>query len=332
MTREHDQAGGVPGAPPRSPGSKGPREHLRYPNFILLVIGGLLLIVGIAAAFIAPIEVYVFYAFSEGGRFYYEGFGFGSFMFGYITWQVIGYYLIAILCIPLGYGHLRARRWTRTLSLALLWSWLILGVPLLVIFAFLLLSVKNLPLVTALIVLILLGASYLLLPGLLIRFYQSNIVIQAFEASDPHMSWIESRPIPVLVLGILFVFYIVVLHIPLFFNGIVPTFGTWLNSMQGYILLDVLVLILIGLTWGILRQKVWAWWGSLVYFTLLTSSLIITLFNTSFLDTLTAMDLPPYEMEIFQGMPLQSTYFIPFLGIPLLITLTVLLFSKRHFY
>ena len=39
--------------------------------------------------------MYCFYLFSEGGRFHYEGFGFGSFMFGNIASQIVGYYLIA---------------------------------------------------------------------------------------------------------------------------------------------------------------------------------------------------------------------------------------------
>lgn len=308
------------------------RKYLRYPNFVLLVFGGILLFGGVTAAFIAPIEIHVFYAFSQGGRFYYEGFGFGSFMFGNIAWQVIGYYLIAMLFIPLSYGHLRPRRWTRALSLALLWSWLVLGIPILIIFAFVLFSAKDLSLSSALIILILLAASYLLLPWLLIRFYGSGKVIQAFESADPHTYWIDSRPLPILVLGILFIFYIIALHVPLFFNGIVPLFGAWLSGMNGYILLDVLILILIGLTWGILRQRIWAWWGSVIYFTLLTSSLIITLLKVSFPEMLAAMSFPPFEMDIFQGMPLQSIYLVPFLGIPLLITIGLLLFSKKYYY
>ena len=90
-------------------------------SLILAVIGVLLLFVGIGAAFLGPAEMYCFYLFSEGGRFHYGGFGFGSFMFGNIAGQIVGYYLIAALFIPLGYGHLKVRRWARTLSLTLLW-------------------------------------------------------------------------------------------------------------------------------------------------------------------------------------------------------------------
>lgn len=87
---------------------------------LINVIGVLLLLGGIAIGFLGPLEMYCFYLFSEGGRFYYEGFGFGSFMFGNIASQVIGYYLISIIFIILGYGHLKARRWVRKVSLSLM--------------------------------------------------------------------------------------------------------------------------------------------------------------------------------------------------------------------
>lgn len=48
---------------------------------IITLIGLLLLIIGITAAFLGPAESYCYYLFTEGGRFHYEGFGFGSFMF-----------------------------------------------------------------------------------------------------------------------------------------------------------------------------------------------------------------------------------------------------------
>ena len=58
-------------------------EH-RDRAFTLAGIGVLLLLIGIPIALLGPIEMYSFYLFSAGGRFYYEGFGFGSFMFGNI--------------------------------------------------------------------------------------------------------------------------------------------------------------------------------------------------------------------------------------------------------
>jgi hypothetical protein len=298
---------------------------------ILAVIGILLLFVGIVSAFFGPAEMYCFYLFSEGGRFHYEGFGFGSFMFGNIATQIIGYYLIAMVFIPLGYGHLKVRRWARTLSLTLLGFWLVAGVPLIVVFSFMLFSVKELSLVGALIVLISLGLSYTVIPGLLIWFYRSRDVRLTFESRDPKSYWIEALPLPVLVMGSLFVLCAIALHILIFFNGVFPVFGIWLNGLQGILLIDILVMSLVALTWGTLRLRTWAWWGSLVYFGLMTLSSILTLSRSSFLDILLAMNLPEFEMEILEGIPLQGFHFALLIGIPLLITLGLIVYSKRYF-
>ena len=53
------------------------------------IIGAFLFLSGIAIGFLGPLEMYCFYLFSKGGRFSYEGFGFGSFMFGNIAMQIM---------------------------------------------------------------------------------------------------------------------------------------------------------------------------------------------------------------------------------------------------
>ena len=136
-------------------------------TLLLAGIGVLLLLAGIPIALLGPLEMYCFYLFSEGGRFHYPGFGFGSFMFGNIASQIAGDYLIAIVLIPLGYGHLKTRRWARTLSLALLWVWLIVGAPLTIVIFFVLSASKDISLGTAIAAMVVLALSYLVLPGVL---------------------------------------------------------------------------------------------------------------------------------------------------------------------
>jgi len=102
-----------------------------------------LLFVGLASLFITPAEIQVYSQFQDGGRFAYEGFGFGSLMFAIISVQVLGYYLIALICLPLGYDHLRLQRWIRPASEMLLADWLVLGLPLTLIAFALLLTSKD---------------------------------------------------------------------------------------------------------------------------------------------------------------------------------------------
>lgn len=298
---------------------------------ILVIIGLLLLLIGLVAAFFGPVEMYCFYLFSEGGRFHYEGFGFGSFMFGNLATQIAGYYVIAALAIPLGYGHFWVRRWARRLALTLLWSWLVVGVPLAVVFFLILVTAKELSPAAILVAVVLLGLSYPVLPVLLIRFYRSRDVQRTFGARDPNSYWTERMPVPILVLCFLYLFYAVVLHVPIFFNGIFPLFGTFLFGLEGIVLLDLSILCLVGLVWGTARQRLWAWWGAVAYFSLLTLSTILAFATTRYADILAEMKFAPMEMEIFQGVPLQGFHFTAFFGLPLVLTLAAILFSKRHF-
>jgi hypothetical protein len=309
----------------------GSRVEYRDRSPVLVGIGLLMLLVGIVTAFMGPIEMYCFYLFSEGGRLHYEGFGFGSFMFGNIACQIIGYYGIAMVLIPLGYGHVRMRRWARTASLTLLWLWLVVGLPLATVFLLVLVTAKELSLVAVLIAVVLSGLSYFVIPGLLIRFYRSQNVRSTFEARDSRSYWIEELPLPILVLSSLFLFYIVVLHVPIFFNGIFPFFGVLLFGLEGFFLIDVSIMLLTLLIWGVVRSKAWAWWGSMAYFGLMISSLLLTFLRSSLSDILAGMKFAPTEMEALQGVPLQGSHLAVFFGLPLVVTLGLLLFSRRCF-
>jgi hypothetical protein len=297
---------------------------------ILAIIGAALLLVGVVAALYAPAELFSLAYFAAGGRFHYEGFGFGSLMFAVIAWQVMAYAAIALVSIPLGYGHLRLRRWARPWMVSLLWCAWIVGLPLMVVFMFLL-SFKELSSTAAWLVVVAAGLFYVLAPGLLIRFYQSEDVRRTFAARDSRSYRIESLPVPVPVLTVLFIFYAIAMHVPLFFHGLCPLFGMWLTGFPGVLALASSIVILAGLTWGVWRQRMWAWGGSLVYFALLTLSVVVTLLRSSFSDILSLLRLPPAETAMLQGVPLQGAHLAPFIGIPLLITLGVIVRSKRHF-
>ncbi len=297
---------------------------------LLVGIGAILLTIGAAALYIGPLEVSAFYLFVEGGRFHYPGFAFGSFMFGNITAQVLGYYLIAALCIPLGYGHLKLRRWARTCSLTLLWTWLVVGLPLVPILLFMLLSAKAPSVAGAVVFAVLLASSYFLVPGLLIAFYRSISVRDTFERQDPRSYWTEQIPLPVLTLCAVFVCYLLVLHMLLLFNGIFPVYGRWFSGRQGITLIDILIVCLLSLTWGTFRRRTWAWWGSLAYIGLLTVSSVWTFCTSTWQDVLSVLDLPSFEMERLGGMPLHGAHLAAAIGIPLLVTLALILHSRRH--
>ncbi len=297
----------------------------------LIAIGCLLLLAGIALGLLAPLEMYCFYLFSRGGRFYYEGFGFGSFMFGNIAAQIVGYDLIAAVFIVLGYGHVRLRRWARPLSLAILRAWQVIGAPLIVLVAFIWFATKDLTLPVALTGSLLLLSSYFVIPILLIRFYRGENVRQTFAARESVPSWIEATPTSILVLSLLYGFFAVMLHLLILFNGIYPGMGRFVYGFQGIALITVSMAALFLLTWGTLRRRIWAWWGGVVLWGLFTFSTIFTFLRTDYTTLLAGLSFPPRELDILDGIPLQGWHLALLIGLPLAVTWGIILASKRDF-
>jgi len=300
-------------------------------SFLLRGFGILLLLVGFAGAVFGPLEMYVFYMFSQGGRFHYPGFGFGSFMFGLIAVQIMGYYVIALICIPLGYGHWKLRRWVRNVSLTLLWSWLILGIPLLVAFLVMLIASKESAGVLDYLLVPLMPAAYLVVPGLLIWFYRSESVRMTLERQHPNQGRFEQQPISLLVLCFLYFVYFLALHALIFFNGIFPFFHIFFVGLAGFGMITVSVIWLALLIWGTIRRRRWAWWGALLYFGLLTISSTLALSRSSWADLLNRMKFAETELDALAGLPIQGIHLIPIVGLPLLLTLVVIIFSRKQF-
>ena len=252
-------------------------------------------------------------------------------MFGNIAAQIVGYYLIAAVLIPLGIGHIRLRRWARTLAIALAWTWLVIGVPIVILVGFILLGSKDLTLPAALAALIFLALVYLVLPGLVIRFYGGVNVRRTFEAADTGGLGLEKIPMQILVLAALFIFFTVVMHLLILFNGIYPAFGIFLYGLPGIALIDLSILCLIALIWGILQRRPWAWRGAVILWGLFTVSLCITWINTDYTSLLAGLAFPARELDMLDGIPLQGFHLAILTGTPCFITWILARVSKRFF-
>lgn len=308
------------------------REGIRDRSLILKGIGGLMLLTGIGSAFLGPLEHYPFYMFSEGGRLHYNGFGVGSFMFANIAGQLMGYYLIGLTGIVLGYGHLKLRRWARLLTLTLLWAWLITGLPLMFVAYGIFITSKDPSLPFFLVTLPFGLLLYPVLPLILYRFYRGDRVRAAFERDQPDPTWLEAIPLPVRGLCLIFGLYILVLHVLLYLRGLFPLFGRLLSGLPGIIALDVSFLLLALLTWGLARLKRWAWWGSLAGFAALTVSSALTFSRHSLRDVLLTLDFPQVEADAFLHIPFLDFYpAIPAIILPL-VTIVLLLAVRGHFF
>jgi len=243
--------------------SKQHPPRIQHRGLVFRFSGVVMLLAGIGSLALGPVEMVCFTWFEEGGRFAYDGFGFGSFMFGNMAMQILGYYLVATVLIPLGYRHLTLRRWVPPVTLALVWSWVVLGVPLLIVFLFILPATKELSVGAGAAVAVLAVLSYVALPGLLVRFYRSRRAQTAFGTLGPHPGvfsrWVESLSVPVLVVVGLEATVVVALHILLFFNGVFPLPGGWATGLPGYVRVDAAILSLLAIGWGTVRRRRGAW-------------------------------------------------------------------------
>lgn len=298
---------------------------------LLRLIGAALLLAGAGLAYLAPVELYCFYLFSEGGRFRYPGFGFGSFMFANIAAQIAGYYMLAALLIPLGYGHLRLRSWLGPLVTALERVWLVAGLPFIVVFLFVLLSSKDVPRPVGLAFAVVLAAAYPGLPWLAHRFYRSPGVRATLARRDPHAHRLDERAAPALAVVILYGIGIVVLHLLILLHGVVPLFGTWVTGLPGIQLLALAILALAGLTWATLRRRMWAWWAGLIVVASAAASAVLTLARTSWPELLTLLALPPAELDMLDGIPAQGVHLAALAGLPLALLLVEVVAARRSF-
>lgn len=286
---------------------------------------------GALAAMFGPVELYCFYLFSEGGRFHYEGFGAGSLMFGSLAAQIAGYYVIAALLVPLGYGHIRLRRWAWPLTVALLRAWVAVGVPFLCAFLFALFTAKPVSPAGALAAAVAAALFYLFVVLLLLRFYRGRNVTLTFRDADPHAYWTDRVPVEVLTLCLLYLFHIIALHTLILFNGLFPLAGGWATGLRGIMLLEVAILALAWLLWGTFRRSAWAWWVGLAYFGFMAVSWLASLLRTSWPELLTVLNFPRLEARALEGMPVEGWHLAVLVEIPLVVTLGYLVGARRVF-
>lgn len=300
-------------------------------RLIVKILGIIQLLIGFSTLVIAPIEIYSFYLFSEGGVFYYDGFGIGSFIHGLIVAQIFAFYGIGLLLIIIGYGHIKLKNWSLNLSLGSIWFWIIFGLPVMVFFLPLL-AMKEIN--TQYPILLLAFAAMLLIiviPGLLLLFYNQKSVKELFRTHNKQGN--ESQFMPVLSYLVLLVYslFILLFHILIFYQGIFPMFGQFLTGLSGITIYGFLILITILLIYGLLKKVHISWIVSIVLFSTLIVSSTITILGYKYTEIIELLKLPKLENDIFLKFPLKSIYLlIPVLYI-LTTSLIIIIRSKKYF-
>ncbi|MBN2347964.1 MAG: hypothetical protein JXJ22_03950 [Bacteroidales bacterium] len=300
-------------------------------GLIIKILGTLQVFIGVVSLFFAPLEIYCYYLFSEGGRFFYEGFAIGSFLYGLLFAQIVGYYFIAVLFILIGYGHLNLKSWTLKLSKACTWFWMIFGIPV-ILFFLPLFFMKDyevqhpvfLFLVFVLIVII--G-----IPLFLLYFYNQKSVQKLFSNTTLSDRGIQKMPVQGILLLLVYCLYVLGFHVIIFYHGIFPFFGSMLTGLPGIFMNDLCILCVLLFMYGLYKRIYWTWIGSLAFYMLLTISTILTFLNTPYTRLIELLNFPETERHIFINLPLRSYQILPGTGLILLITMLLIIKSGKYY-
>ncbi|MBI5397135.1 MAG: hypothetical protein HZA91_17695 [Verrucomicrobia bacterium] len=201
------------------------------------------------------------------------------------------YAAIGAALIWLGIGSIRCRRWARAMMLVLSWSWLILGVVVMAMCAFLMpqlmasqpdaptiwigMAIAGLVVVTI----------FLIIPVVLMLFYRSAHVRATCEARDPAPRWTDACPLPVLAaslwlgLGAASMF-----AIPLCSNSVVPCFGALISGPVASIIFVAMGVVWVWLAWGLYWLRFSGWLASVVVLLLVGISTALTFLRVDIMD------------------------------------------------
>ena len=299
-------------------------------NLKYRIIGFSLLLIGICLLFFAPYEMYCFYLFSEGGQFHYEGFNFGSFMFGNISSQVVGYLFIGAILSIVGYGHIRLYTWARRLTISLLYSWLIVGLPVSLIFIFMLLASKNISIFLLCFTIIVMLLLYFVVPVLIIKHYKKNKAISVFNMQKcPNFT--NNIPIKLSTSNIVSIYFMVIDFLLIFFNCVFPFFGSIDTDRTGLYLIEINVAWLSIILLGTMKKKKWALWSSIIYYGLLLVSIIITFIKNNYYALLASLNFPEKEVGLLKGIPIKSYQIILILSIPIIFEMINRILSRDDY-
>ena len=259
---------------------------------------------------------------------------------------VVIYGIVAAVLVGLGIGSCKLRRWARALSLIVAWSWLAVGVISMGMMAFLLPSIlkaapvpqgQALPqsamLVVMVVTMLFMGVLFVVVPGILVMFYQSRHVRATCEAQDPSPCWTDACPLPVLAMSLwLGLGALSMLALPLSTNGVLPLFGRLLSGVAGSLCCVGFAALWAYCAWAVYRLRAVGWWLGLISICVMTASTWVTFTQIDLLEMYRVMGYPERQIEAMKQFSFLRShgmaYFSLVGAIPML---GFLLFVKRYF-
>ena len=259
------------------------------------------------------------------------------------------YGILAVALIWLGIGSIKARRWARALLLIYSWSWLIMGIVMVVVMAFWLPKIfGNIPstgtpghpaLPSAAIrmmmlsMMVIYAVIFVILPGMWTFFYGSRHVKATCEARDPVLRWTDACPLPVLACSLWLIFCAPMMLItPLTGHAVMPFFGTFLAGMPGALLYLAGAAVLSYGAWALYKLDRRGWWLIFIALCLFSISNILTYARHDVTELYRLMDYPEAQIKLIQNSGIftgnHMMWFMLFSTLPFM---GYLIFIKRFF-
>ena len=260
------------------------------------------------------------------------------------------YSILAVALVWLGIGSIMARRWARALLLIFSWSWLVMGLFVLVSMAFLLPKMMaSFPSggapggpapppeaigVMMVVMFLVFGVLFAVLPAVWTFFYHSRHVKATCEARDPVARWTDSCPLPVLGLCLWSgVSAPMVLIMPITGHAVMPFFGMFLTGMPGGLFCLAIAAIWGYAAWSMYKLEPRGWWVMLIALCVLMASGLLTFARHDMIEMYRLLDYPEAQIEQMQKsgvlMGNQMTWLMAFFMLPFL---GYLLFVRKFLF
>jgi hypothetical protein len=257
------------------------------------------------------------------------------------------YGVLAVALVWLGIGSTMARRWARALLLIFSWSWLIMGLLVLVFMAFVIPKVlANLPssgttghpampaaaMVGMMVGMFLVfGVLFIILPALWTFFYNSRHVKATCETRDHVTRWTDACPLPVLGFCLWLAFSVpMMLIMPIAGHGVMPFFGIFLTGVPGTMLCLAIAALWSYAAWLLYKLDQRGWWLVLITLCVFMASALLTFARHDMLEMYHLMGYPEAQIEQIQKSGLlignRMTWLMAFSVLPFL---GYLLFIKK---
>jgi hypothetical protein len=250
------------------------------------------------------------------------------------------YGALAVALVWLGIGSIMARRWARALLLIFSWSWLVMGLFIVIIMAFLMPKIlANVspggtaghpampPGVMAgmmIGIFLVYGVLFVILPAVWTFFYNSRHVKATCETRDPATRWTDACPLPVLGLCLWLLFSVpMMLIMPLAGHGVMPFFGTFLTGLPGSLFCLAVAALWSYAAWLLYKLDARGWWLVLIALCVFMVSALVTFAQHDMLEMYRLMGYPEVQIEQMQKSGflmgtrlswLMSLSMLPFLG------------------